>query len=186
MSFGHKPLNLVSDTFKGLITFVPVNKRYIISLNRLFCAALLLAFFSCAPQKPLTTTQEEITDKIVFMMFNIRHDSVRQKSIVTLLEQKPVAGTIKEKPQDEHRPDNYLLAEVCRDTTVLQTIILEHPLYKQVEFINGEQQFAKKEVMLPQAEFFLRLQLRGRGLELRVSEVLHKKEKTQLNIFKLQ
>jgi hypothetical protein len=120
---------------------------------------------------------------IVFAVLNIRKDSTTSKSTVELVNVIQTAGTIKTKKSDIH--ENYLTIFLYNNSKLIDSMTIEHPLYKHVEYQDDKNTFSAKEIELDSADFFIRMQVERKSSEIRIFETLKNKSKEELNTIKL-
>lgn len=149
---------------------------------------LLISAFGCSKQFS-NSSKDEIelesnsnTERIMFVSFNAKLNQNSQKTEIQLIEKNIVGGNLK--PQLEKTFLNSISIQVYENNKFKNTIILEHPLYKTVEF-EKEGTFQKKELKLEEADFFFRLQLNSNKTELKIFEKLYQKPETLLQTIQL-
>jgi hypothetical protein len=91
------------------------------------------------------------------------------------------------KRQTENTLDsnNSLTIEILKDNKVFQTITMNHPLFKSVEFVENNGQFNKKQVELEEDTFFIRFQTMGVATSIKISETLTDVAKKEIANIKL-
>lgn len=150
--------------------------RYLVLLFTVF-------LFSCAPGKPTDDQPETATasapDEILFLTFKIEKDSLAQQNKLTLMHKTKGVGKLKAQPEHAGTP-NFLTVEVFQRGQLVKTFTLAHPLYKHVEYVNEHNHFAVKDAVVDQEEFFFRLQTKGNGYSVRISETLKSEKPTEL------
>ena len=140
---------------------------------------LLIALSSCAPTKapqdnPSITAP---TEQIVFL--NLKIQKAPNGNKITLLSKTKTTGKIKQNPQ-KPRSQEYLTIEVFNNNTLYQTTYNTHPLYKNIEYADEQNQLTTKSIQLDQDEFFIRLQTKSGQTKVRIYETLKDKPKTEL------
>lgn len=111
-------------------------------------------------------------------------DSLQGKNNIELVEKTKTNGKIKNDYQNPIDSENYLTIDVYENDKLINTLVIEHPLYKRVEYSDGKTLISKS-VELNMAEFFIRLQLNENSHQLKISETIKntaKKELTTINI----
>lgn len=116
--------------------------------------------------------QQKDRDAILFLVFKISKDSVQDKKIIKLISNTESSGKLKPQAQLAADYENYLTIEVFEQKRLANTIIIEHPLYKNVEYVNDQGMLETKHVELDQAEFFIRFLMTGTPTTIRISESL--------------
>ncbi|NHM07270.1 hypothetical protein G4D82_08565 [Flavobacterium sp. CYK-4] len=77
---------------------------------------------------------------------------------------------------------NYLIVEIFQDEKRTDTRRIEHPLLKNVEYLNENNQFSTQAVKLDEAEFFIRLQKKG-ITKIKIIETINHKTSNQWQTF---
>lgn len=139
---------------------------------------------SCVVSKSNQNTQQADKDEIMFLIFSIQRDSVMGKNKIELISKVKSAGTIKKISQENHSYENYLTFEVNEKGKPLNTIILDHPLYKKVEYLDGDT-LTTRSIVLDKQEFFIRLQLHGDLTQIKIIETLKNAQKKEVTTIKL-
>lgn len=133
------------------------------------------------------TTQNTLTDSagnsILFLVLKIRKDPAQGKNTVELLSKTVSAGKIKREAPPTHISNSYLTIDVYRKNRIVHTLMIEHPLYKHIEYAAENGVLASKDVELDEAEFFIRMQ--SQGDMVKISETLPHKAETTLIKLKL-
>jgi hypothetical protein len=127
-----------------------------------------------------TNIQNRDRDMIGFLVFKIGKDSVHGKNVIELVSKTISSGRIKNDFQAPTVFENYLIVEVFGKNKLANTIIIEHPLHKHVEYVDDRGNLVTKFVDLDHAEFFVRLQLSGNSNRIRISETLKNAAKREL------
>jgi hypothetical protein len=115
-----------------------------------------------------------------FYMFNIHKDNNSSTNIIKLISKKEVAG--KMKTESSNRSSNYLTLYLYSGKKLVDTVAIDHPLYKHYEYTDQNGAFTYKDTIIDNADFVLRAQ---RSItEIRIFETIKnqpKKELTQKN-----
>ena len=138
---------------------------------------------SCHTSKPSTKNVESETKEpnvISFLMFNIHKDTINLANVVTLVKKIESNGKIKK--QRNFLAKNYLTIYSYSGKQILDSLIIEHPLYKHLEYLDENKKFMVKDTVITSADFFVRLQ--GKYNELKIVETLKNKSAKELNIIK--
>lgn len=131
--------------------------KYISAITSIF---LIL---SCNSRK-LAVNDESVNenqhkDTIVFISMIMRFDSLEGKSNVEVLNIIKKAGTIKKKSSGNIEGGNRLVCIIsCENKNVRDSFSIEHPLYKEIEFLDEKNQLTRKSIKLNESEFFVRFQ----------------------------
>src|SRR5262245_22948285 len=125
-------------------------------------AALIASIIVCCCHPAQHTFQppeaETAPPKMVFMTFSIHNDSTT-KSEIKLLSKKEADGKIKGLSPTVTSPTSLTVALLDRGGQVLVEEVVEHPLYREVEYTNDRNEFERKALNLKDAEFFVRIKL---------------------------
>jgi hypothetical protein len=116
-----------------------------------------------------------------FLVFNIHTDTSASKNVVTLISKKEAVGKAKRKNIDKDL--NYLALYSYETGVLLDSIFIEHPLVKHIEYLNGNNAFATMDTVLNQTDFFIRVH--GKCTEMRIFEKLKDKPLCYLNAIKM-
>ncbi|MFT3793997.1 hypothetical protein [Flavobacterium sp.] len=150
---------------------------------RLLLLLLPLLILSCSPGKPTDSRADQTaavaTDEIVFLTFKIEKDSLSHQNKITLLHQTKAAGKLKAFAENAGTPQ-FLTVELFQGEQLSKSFTIAHPLYKHLEYLDANQHFAVKEAQVDQEEFFFRIQTKGNGYRVRISETLNHQPKTEL------
>ena len=140
--------------------------------------------FSCAAtpiDSPLQPEKKEIIqDEIVFLTFRISKDSILKINTITLLNQKISFGKMKAVDQDKVSSNNYLQIELSENQQLIKTLILEHPLFKHVEYPDESGKMVSKNIEANQDDFFFRIQKQKSPIQVKIFEVLANQPKKEL------
>ena len=139
---------------------------------------LAVLWSSCRASKTPETVQKE-KDEILFLVLRISKDSVQKKNVIELVSQKKVEGTIKDNDQSSGEYENYMTIEYFRQNKLAKIIVLEHPLFKRMEYPENNVLISKS-LDLHREEFFIRLQIKGISNQVRISETLKGNNRREL------
>lgn len=135
---------------------------WVFYLLEVVCLAILIQ--SCKPvsyqytyQEPTQTYEQAALPQILFMTFAIKKDS--GESVVTLLEKKTLKGVLKSGMESSTAEDRIFVVQLSKEKTELSGYYLEHPLRKNMEYLNEQQEYETRWVELEEAEFFIRVAL---------------------------
>ncbi len=143
----------------------------------------LLILFSCC--RSALKNENRDSDTIVFAVINIHKSSTDSKSIMNLVSTTQTAGKLKIQNQNPVLTDNYLSVYVYNNKKLIDSMSIEHPLYKHIEYWTADNTFAVKDTILDQSEFFIRFQTSGDSNELKISETIKNKTIKDQTILKL-
>ena len=127
------------------------------------CIVFILIVVSCKTHKQIAKdndpTSTTSADSIVFINLQFKNDTIQKQTIVTILNTTKVAGTLKKNERDLLHCSNYLTwIFINNKLKIYDTIQMEHPLYKEVEYVTENNEFTKKDIQLYEADFTLRFQ----------------------------
>jgi hypothetical protein len=127
--------------------------------------------------------------KIIFLTFSILHDKIKQEYSCKLINQKTVDGKAKEIRSDNDSTfyRNYLVCNFTDEKgNIRLTSVLEHPLFKTVEYQDENKQFGVKQLNLDSAQFSLRVNKLPGMSRVQISQVINKNVPENLTNIKLQ
>lgn len=143
----------------------------------LLCLSWLLA--SCTAHRSATGSgsssflQETARpDHVIFLTLNISRDTAAGQSQIRVLNTVSKEGTLK---RGDLEPETHagarLKCELLAGESVTDSFLVEHPLFKDVEYLNDQHAYARKEVRLNSQDFFIRFR-QGQAQSIRISEML--------------
>ena len=100
--------------------------------------------------------KEPEPNKSWFFVFNIRKDNTNSTNIVELVSKNEISGKIK--TESTNRNPNYLTLYLYSGKQLIDTVAIDHPLYKHYEYIDQNGTFAFKDTIINNADFVLRTQ----------------------------
>lgn len=113
-----------------------------------------------------------------FYIFTIHRDNSSPTNIVELVSKKEIAG--KMKTESTHRSVNYLTVYLYSGKQLVDTLSMDHPLYKHYEYVGENGAFKYKDTLINNSDFVLRTQ---RDInEIKIFETLKNQAKKQLII----
>ncbi len=151
------------------------------SLILIIVAQLLL--LSCSTSKQSTGSSESNKSDpnlITFLVLNIHRDSLNATHVVELISKTESTGILKK--QQAFTTENYLTMYAYSGKYIVDSIILEHPLYKHLEYVDEHSKFAVMDTVINTEDFFVRVQ--GRFDELSIFETLKNEPTKRLNTIK--
>ena len=145
----------------------------------------LLLLISCSSSKPMTETKKESGERSVFINLKITADSVSKNSHVEELDKIVTMGHFDYKHVVTEGALNYLTCILYEDQVSMDTVVVQHPLYRIYEYMmdNGQTQY--KEYNQKEAKFSLRFQLKGKTARIKIIEKLvglYPKEIASINL----
>ena len=117
---------------------------------------------------------------ISFIVLKIHNDTISSTRVVKYISKKESTGEIKK--QHTLPGKYYLTIYTYTGKHLVDSLILEHPLYKHIEYVDEHKKFAVKDTVINSAEFFVRLQ--GHFNEIKIFETIKNKSPQQLNSIK--
>jgi hypothetical protein len=139
-----------------------------------------------AIQKATANSDKKITtDGIVFLIFKIIKDKNSDKNKIEYIKNIKTSGSLKNNYTESINSDNILTIEIYRNDILDQNISINHPLYKNIEYLNEDNTFARKEVISEEEEFSIRISNRNSKTIIKISETLKNNKKQQLTTLKL-
>jgi hypothetical protein len=124
-----------------------------------------------AAQERAVKSQVPAADQIIFLTMSIAdapHQGVRTITVQDLVK---TPGTLKTSLARSFQNRPHLSCILYAGSLRLDSINLEHPLFKQVEYVNEQNQLHQKAIKLDQAEFYIRFQP-ARADQLKIEERL--------------
>lgn len=153
-----------------------------------YAVLLLVILCSCSATKNTSadnTTSITATDRIAFVTFKITKGDSLHPSSLALVKTNITAGTFKQRHNEEDQFLNRLKIEVYEQGELRSTTVIEHPLYKDIEFTDSSNVLSMKHIELPEANFFVRLQLTGPSSRIKIIESLEHHLSTELTVIDL-
>lgn len=158
-------------------------------MQKLLFFISLIDFFSCGGLQNRTETSSisprQNEDHLVFLVFKITKGSTLQKSKITLIEQTKSVGKMKSELENTPTSPNYLTFVCYENTTIIKTLLLPHPLFKNVEYLKDNNQYASKDIKLEEDTFFIRLPFDQKIRKISIFETLRNTPKEELFTFNL-
>lgn len=111
-----------------------------------------------------------------FFVFNIHKNNNNSANMVELVSKKEIAG--KMKTESTKKGSNYLTLFLYSGKQLIDTVAIDHPLYKHYEYIGTNGTFAYKDTLLDNADFVIRTQKNIN--EIQIFETLKNQPKKQL------
>jgi len=113
-------------------------------------------------------------EHIAFINLKIAADSIAHTNKVEMINVNLIKGHLKSNDAGDVRSNNYLTCILYEDSKSVDTIRIEHPLYRTYEYKNENNEMSVKEVKNKEAEFFLRFQLKkGKATQVKIIETLN-------------
>jgi hypothetical protein len=120
-----------------------------------------------ARKEPRIFIQNE--DSIVFITMKIWYDSLKNKNNIEVVSVSKIPGRLKQLLENELH-GNYLSCVIYNtQNKASESFTIQHPLLRDVEFIDENNRLAKKFIRLKESEFFIRFEKRNYNF-LKISE----------------
>ena len=133
--------------------------------NRLLLLIFFVGLFTaCKTHKNLLADElqpqnvESKPHEITTYFFEMRIDPVNSEKQIELTDKVKGSGILKPGNYVKPRFTPYLIAKIYNDSSLVEEIYLEHPLYKHIEYVNEEGGLEYKYVELESGDFSFRLQ----------------------------
>lgn len=153
-------------------------------IHKLLYFISLVCFFSCGGLQNRTATStipsRQNEDHLLFLTFKITKGSALQKSKITLIEQSKSTGKMKSEIENTLTSPNYLTVVCYENTSIAKTVLLPHPLFKHIEYLNEANQYASKDIELKDETFFIRLPFNPKIRKISIFETLRNTPKEEL------
>jgi hypothetical protein len=150
-------------------------------LTLIFLSLLLMMSCSLSKQNKSSLENDKKEPNLIsFLVLNIHMDTINSKNVVEFVSKKESIGVIKK--QNSFPTNYYLTIYAYSGKHIIDSLILEHPLYKHIEYVDVNKNFAVMDTIINRAEFFVRLQ--GHFNEIKIFETLKNKSTQKLNTIK--
>jgi len=162
-----------------------VMRYYKIRMRTFLLLSILLT--SCGLTKRTESNRSNIQyddNAIVFVVLRISKDSVQGKNVIEFVSKTKTVGKIKNEYQSQVDSENFLTIDLYEQDKIIKTIVIAHPLYKRVEYLDGNA-LSSKSIELNKEEFFIRLQIKDNSNKIRISETLKNAAAKELTTIKL-
>ncbi|TRX30624.1 hypothetical protein FNW52_19935 [Flavobacterium sp. ZT3R18] len=123
-----------------------------------------------------TETKEPEPNQSLFFVFNIHKDNNNSTNIVELVSKNEIIGKIK--TESTNRSPNYLTLYLYSGKQLIDTVAMDHPLYKHYEYMSQDGTFSYKDTIINNADFVIRTQKNIN--EIKIFETLKNQPKKQL------
>jgi hypothetical protein len=150
--------------------------QYHVYIWAMFYRALLsfhiaIILMSCGHAKEAALEKPD-KESIVFVVMKIERSAETGNSLVSLVSRTESEGRIKKNYANAAHTANFLVIAGYNEKLKVDSIFLEHPLYRHLEYLDDKDMLAVRDTVLQQAEFFVRLQARGPLSKLRINEYI--------------
>jgi len=107
------------------------------------------------------------------LFLNCRLSSEATGSRLEVVHVEAVPGRLKVEVADAATPDFVRVSQLNDQGKALAQVRIEHPLRRSIEHVaNDQRTFERTNVVLPAAEFFVRLALQPAAVTIRIEEVI--------------
>lgn len=121
------------------------------------------------------SAQNNSENFLFFLNFTIKSENSNTNSVIELLDKKVQKGSFKSQKNDTF--ENMLIFDLYENNILIKSYSIEHPLYKNVEFVDDNNNLKTKSIKLTTAEFFIRMQTNHQKNSLKIFEKMSKNEK---------
>ena len=147
-----------------------------------FIPILLLFIYGCKTANTLNDKKVENKNSIsnvknftIFLSFTINNENLNKNSVVELVDKKIQSGSFKTQKNDTF--ENILIFDLYENNIFVKSYSIEHPLYKNAEFVDDNFNLNTKSIKLTTAEFFLRIHTNSEKFLIKLFEKIGQKEK---------
>ncbi len=139
----------------------------------------ILLITSCVGRRNLQIDNKSDQSSINFILLSIKRDS-SNFSQIQLVSKSKVAGKLKYQPQNSYNGDNFLTIYLKNPKIIVDSITIEHPLKKHIEYLNESNNFAVLDTMVKKEEFFIRFESTSKIEQIIIFEKLHNQIKNKI------
>lgn len=122
---------------------------------------------------------------IVFVIMKIYTDSLTHSNKILVQDKIYTTGRVKQHAVGFVHMESNITCLLYNGDRVIDSMRLEHPLHRHVEYLDENNQMRKKEIHLQEAEFSVRFQLKGQGNKIKVLESINKGKMQELKRIQL-
>ena len=122
---------------------------------------------------------------IVFVIMKIYSDSSTNSNKIIVKDKIYTSGRLKDHAVGFQNIGNYITCFLYDGNSLLDSMRMEHPLHKHVEYFDANHQMGIKEIHQKEAEFSVRFQLKGKGNRMKIFEKLDRNKTRELTIIQL-
>lgn len=150
-----------------------------ISVSFLGCSTGKKAPNSSTLNRPVQSAYTAGDTGIVFVIMKIYTDSLTHSNKILIQDKIYTTGRVKDHSVGFNHSGSTITCILYEGNKAIDSVRLEHPLHKHVEYLDANNQMGMKEVHLQEAEFSVRFQLKGQGNKIKVLESINRGKKTQ-------
>jgi hypothetical protein len=125
---------------------------------RIALLALLLTI-GCTSMEKGRNGSGDTTPRIAFV--TMKATRTEAGTSLSLVDKRVTPGTFKQSFLQPSHSENFILVEVYEEGEMTSSLRLDHPLEKEVEYVDSTGSPAMRHVELPESDFFFRVQLHG-------------------------
>ncbi len=152
-------------------------------LHILICSFMFMT--ACKVSNPSVTVEPMLqNDEIVFLLFKITNDTIQNKNAIILSGKSHSSGKLKKEPASNLTADNILSLSIYQQGSRTDSFVIKHPLYKRIEYLDGNELTAKS-IKVNSDEFFIRFQQSDPHAIIKIYEKLWNQPQTTLTEVKL-
>jgi hypothetical protein len=156
-----------------------------ISVMILGCSARKNTQNLVASHQPVQARYTAEDTVIIFVILKIYSDSSTNSNKIIVKDKIYTSGRVKDHPVRFQNIGNYITCFLYAGSNLLDSMRLEHPLHKQVEFFDANHQMGMKEIHQKEAEFSVRFQLKGKANRIKILETLDRNKTRDVTMIQL-
>lgn len=140
---------------------------------------------SATSHEPIQAAYTVDDTVIVFVIMKIYTDSLTHSNKIIVQDKIYTSGRVKDHTAGFGNIGSHISCFLYDGNNLLDSIRMEHPLHKQVEYFDENHQMGMKEINQNEAEFSVRFQLKGKGNTIKVIETLDRNKIRELTMIQL-
>jgi hypothetical protein len=151
--------------------------------NTFITIAIVTVLNSCQHKiGSVGTTTVPSQDSILFLAYEVKKDSVSGKISLDILFQKKTAGLVKPNSMDNasSEPGNWRITAKDKKDKSVQTLLLENPLHKKLEYVDANGNMAIKDVWLNRTELTVRMNYKMNMHKIVIQEMVPDNKNTSI------
>lgn len=117
---------------------------------------------------------------MIFLTFKMTADSTNGNQL-ELRSKTIVNERLVTEPQNSEAVDRVIVSQLTNTKEVIASVAVEHPLKRRVEVANDRGEIQSREVILREAEFFVRVTLQPQTKYIRVTEIVANKSMSEIS-----
>lgn len=151
----------------------------------LSCSTGKEVYNSSLPNNPVQKTYTDDDTVIVFVIMKMYIDSITHTNKILVKDKIYTKGYLKTNRIGFINTGSYLYCLLYSHDKLLDSIQIEHPLRKNVEYIDENHQMKMKEIYTQEGEFSVRFQLKGKENRLKIMETVEENITKELTVIQL-